>query len=328
MTVPLLEVDNLFVSFPLPRRSLRLRAPQLQAVAGVSFDVHSGETVGLVGESGSGKSTIARAIAGLESIASGDIRFDGQSLLTLSRRERREVRRQIQMVFQDPYSSLHPRMTVLDAISEGWRNNPGTLPRSQWRERALDIMDRVGLNPDHASRLPGQFSGGQRQRIGIARALALEPRMIVFDEPVSALDVSIQAQILNLLSDLERDLGLTSLFIAHDLAVVRHISDRINVMYLGRLAETGRAEDVFGNPQHPYTRALLGAVPQLVTDSSARPDGTRGLTGEIPSPADPPSGCRFRTRCPIAVDLCAVEVPPFVHVSRQHEAACHRVGES
>lgn len=327
MTVPLLEVEDLVVSFSLPRRSLRLRAPQLQAVAGVSFDVHRGETVGLVGESGSGKSTIARAIAGLESIASGDIRFDGQSLLKLSRRERREVRRQIQMVFQDPYSSLHPRMTVVDAISEGWRNNPGMVPRAQWRIRALDIMERVGLNPDHASRLPGQFSGGQRQRIGIARALALEPRMIVFDEPVSALDVSIQAQILNLLSDLQRDLGLTSLFIAHDLAVVRHISDRINVMYLGRLAETGLAEDVFGNPQHPYTRALLGAVPQLTTNSSARPDGARGLRGEIPSPADPPSGCRFRTRCPIAIELCASETPQFVHVSRQHEAACHRVGE-
>ncbi len=325
MTRPLLEVEDLTVSFALKRQRLQLRAPRLQAVAGVSFTVESGETVGLVGESGSGKSTIARAIVGLEKVTGGDIRFDGESLLTMSQARRREVRREIQMVFQDPYSSLHPRMNVLDAICEGWRHNPGVVPREKWRERALELMDRVGLNPDHAARLPGQFSGGQRQRIGIARALALEPRLIVFDEPVSALDVSIQAQILNLLADLQRDLGLTSLFIAHDLAVVRHISDRINVMYLGRLAETGDAEDVFGRPAHPYTRALLSAVPQLETDPSARPDGTRGLSGEIPSPANPPSGCRFRTRCPLAVDRCAEEVPDFVELGGRHEAACHLV---
>lgn len=325
MTQPLLEVEDLSVSFAMKRKRLQLRAPRLQAVAGVTFSVAAGETVGLVGESGSGKSTIARAIVGLEQVAGGDIRFEGRSLLTMSRSDRRDVRRLIQMVFQDPYSSLHPRMTVLDAISEGWRHNPGVVPKSKWRERALDVMDRVGLNPDHATRLPGQFSGGQRQRIGIARALALEPRLIVFDEPVSALDVSIQAQILNLLADLQRDLGLTSLFIAHDLAVVRHISDRINVMYLGRLAETGAAEDVFGNPRHPYTRALLSAVPQVITDPSARPDGTRGLTGEIPSPADPPSGCRFRTRCPLAEDRCAESAPQFVEVGARHEVACHLV---
>ncbi|MDR5701200.1 ABC transporter ATP-binding protein [Agromyces aerolatus] len=325
MTTPLLEVDDLAVSFPLKRSSLRLHAPRLHAVAGVSFSVRAGETVGLVGESGSGKSTIARAIVGLEQVTGGDIRFDGESLLTMSRGRRREVGRQIQMVFQDPYSSLHPRMTVLDAICEGWRHNPGIVPRQQWKPRALEIMERVGLSPDHASRLPGQFSGGQRQRIGIARALALEPRMIVFDEPVSALDVSIQAQILNLLADLQRDLGLTSLFIAHDLAVVRHISDDINVMYLGKLAETGPAEAVFGDPRHPYTRALLSAVPQITVNPSARPDGTRGLSGEIPSPADPPSGCRFRTRCPLAQPQCAEVVPGFVDLGDRHRAACHLV---
>jgi len=325
MTTPLLEVEDLAVSFPLTRSSLKLRAPRLHAVAGVSFSVRAGETVGLVGESGSGKSTIARAIVGLEQVTGGDIRFDGESLVTMSRRRRREVGRQIQMVFQDPYSSLHPRMTVLDAISEGWRHNPGIVAREQWRPRALEIMERVGLSPDHASRLPGQFSGGQRQRIGIARALALEPRMIVFDEPVSALDVSIQAQILNLLADLQRDLGLTSLFIAHDLAVVRHISDDINVMYLGKLAETGPAEAVFGAPRHPYTRALLGAVPQITVNPSARPDGARGLSGEIPSPADPPSGCRFRTRCPLAQPQCAEQPPQFVDLGGRHSVACHLV---
>lgn len=325
MTAPLLEVEDLVVSFALKRTRLQLHAPRLQAVAGVSFSVDAGQTVGLVGESGSGKSTIARAIVGLEKVAQGDIRFEGRSLLSMSKRERRETRRQIQMVFQDPYSSLHPRMTVLDAISEGWRHNSGVVPRGRWRSRALEIMEQVGLNPDHASRLPGQFSGGQRQRIGIARALALEPRLIVFDEPVSALDVSIQAQILNLLADLQRDLGLTSLFIAHDLAVVRHISDRINVMYLGRLAESGTAAEVFESPQHPYTRALLSAVPQLVTDPTARPDTTRGLKGEIPSPADPPSGCRFRTRCPLAHDRCAAEEPVFADVSSGHTVACHLV---
>lgn len=326
MSEPLLVVDNLHVSFPMKRQGLTLKRARLQAVAGVSFGLTQGETLGLVGESGSGKSTIARAIVGLESITGGDIRFDGRSVASMSRAERRAMRREVQMVFQDPYSSLHPRMTVMDSICEGWRNNRGVLDKSQWRAQALDIMARVGLNPDHANRLPNQFSGGQRQRIGIARALALKPRMVVFDEPVSALDVSIQAQILNLLSDLQRDLKLTSLFIAHDLAVVRHVSNRINVMYLGKIAESGSGAQVFAAPAHPYTRGLLSAVPTMSVSDNARPSRLVGLHGEIPSPANPPSGCRFRTRCMFAQEICAEVEPALDSIEHNHSAACHFPG--
>jgi oligopeptide/dipeptide ABC transporter ATP-binding protein len=326
MSEPLLVVDNLQVSFPMKRQRLSVKPPRLHAVAGASFAIDIGETLGLVGESGSGKSTIARSIVGLETVTGGDIRFDGRSVTSMTRTERRAMRRDVQMVFQDPYSSLHPRMNVIDAICEGWRNNPGVLDKRRWKPEALDIMARVGLNPDHATRLPNQFSGGQRQRIAIARALALKPRMIVFDEPVSALDVSIQAQILNLLADLQQDLNLTSLFIAHDLAVVRHVSNRINVMYLGKIAESGPGREVFNSPMHPYTRALLTAVPTMAVSENARPSRALALQGEIPSPANPPSGCRFRTRCMFAQATCAEVEPELKIVAPDHTAACHFPG--
>lgn len=325
MSEPLLVVDDLHVSFPM-RRTVGGPRRELQAVAGVSFAVATGTTLGLVGESGSGKSTTARAIVGLESIKSGDVRFDGRSLRSLTRADWREVRRDIQMVFQDPYASLHPRMTAIQTISEGWRAHSGIVQKRRWRTEALDLMERVGLNPDHADRLPNQFSGGQRQRIGIARALAMSPRLLVLDEPVSALDVSIQAQILNLLADLQADLGLTCLFIAHDLAVVQHVSHHVAVMYLGRIAEHGGRKAIYEHPAHPYTRALLEAVPQLQPTPDARPEG-KVLGGDIPSPADPPSGCRFRTRCPWAVDACAEVEPRLVGHGTGHEVACIRVEE-
>lgn len=325
MPDPLLTVEDLHVSFSM-RRTVAGPRQELQAVAGVSFSVEAGTTLGLVGESGSGKSTMARAIVGLEPIKSGDVKFDGRSLRSLTRREWREVRRDIQLVFQDPYASLHPRMTALDAISEGWRARSGLVPRPRWRTEALELMERVGLNPDHADRLPNQFSGGQRQRIGIARALAMAPRLLVLDEPVSALDVSIQAQILNLLADLQADLGLTALFIAHDLAVVQHVSHRVAVMYLGRIAELGDREAIYQRPAHPYTRALLEAVPQLQPTPDARPEGTV-LRGDVPSPVEPPSGCRFRTRCPWAVDECARTQPELSEHGPAREVACIRVEE-
>ncbi len=322
MPEPLLSVRDLRVSFPM--RGVGRSRGEIQAVAGVSFDIAAGETLGLVGESGSGKSTTARAVVGLERISDGDVRYDGRSLRSLDRREWREVRREIQMVFQDPYASLHPRMTALDAIGEGWRCH-GSVPAGERRRRGLELMELVGLNPDHADRLPNQFSGGQRQRIGIARALAMRPRLLILDEPVSALDVSIQAQILNLLADLQAELDLTALFIAHDLAVVKHVSHRVAVMYLGRIAEIGTREEIYDRPSHPYTQALLSAVPEL-EPTGGRAEGVQLLGGDIPSPADPPSGCRFRTRCPWVVDLCA-KVEPDLTQGPAGYVACHRAPE-
>lgn len=322
-TTPLLSVRNLHTTFPIRSAFLRRTVGAIQAVAGVNFDLYPGETLGLVGESGSGKSTVARTIIGLESPAEGTVTFQGHDLTTASTTVLRELRRDVQMIFQDPYSSLNPRRTVFELVSEAWEIHPGVVPRKEWRSEVQELLGRVGLNPDHVDRYPHQFSGGQRQRIGIARALTLRPKLIICDEAVSALDVSVQAQVLNLMQDLQQEFGLTYLFIAHDLSVVRHISDRIAVMYLGGIVEIADREDLFQRPTHPYTQALLSAIPV------ARPwavDDRREriiLAGDIPSPANPPSGCRFRTRCWKAQDVCATQAPPLTEKLPEHRSACH-----
>ncbi len=319
---PLLSVRDLHTSFPLRSAVLRRTVGHIQAVAGVSFDIPAGGTLGLVGESGSGKSTVARTIIGLEKARSGSIRFEGEELTSLPKASMRRVRRQLQMIFQDPYASLNPRATVEQIISEAWEIHPDVVPRNRFRVEVRELLERVGLNPDHAQRYPHQFSGGQRQRIGIARALALRPKLVICDEAVSALDVSVQAQVLNLLADLRRDLGLAYLFIAHDLSVVRHISDRVAVMYLGRVVETAMQDELFNRPLHPYTQALLSAVPD--PKPWDKPDREPIIIGgDVPSPADPPSGCRFRTRCWKADDLCARDEPPLETRLELHPAACH-----
>ncbi|MGW1347620.1 ABC transporter ATP-binding protein [Kribbella sp. NPDC002412] len=319
---PLLVVRDLRTSFPLRSAVLRRAVGELQAVAGVSFEIPAGGTLGLVGESGSGKSTVARTIIGLEKARSGSIVFDGEELTSLPRASMRRVRRQLQMIFQDPYASLNPRATVEQIITEAWEIHPDVVPRNRFRAEVRELLERVGLNPDHAQRYPHQFSGGQRQRIGIARALALRPKLVICDEAVSALDVSVQAQVLNLLADLRRDLGLAYLFIAHDLSVVRHISDQVAVMYLGRVVETATQDELFNRPLHPYTQALLSAVPDPKPwDKPAREPIIIG--GDVPSPADPPSGCRFRTRCWKAEDICGREEPALETRLDLHPAACH-----
>ncbi len=321
-TDPLLSVRDLRTSFPIRSSVLRRKAGAVQAVSGVSFDLPAGRTLGLVGESGSGKTTLARTVIGLEPPESGQVIFDGQDLLTLPPAELRQARRQIQMIFQDPYASLNPRLTVEQIISEAWLINPGVVPRDRWAAEVKDLLARVGLNPDHADRYPHQFSGGQRQRVGIARALALRPRLVICDEAVSALDVSVQAQVLNLLVDLQQELGLSFLFIAHDLSVVRHISDEVAVMYLGKVVERGTTAQIFAAPVHPYTQALLSAVP-VPRPWAAPPRQQILLKGDIPSPVSPPSGCRFRTRCWKAQDRCATEEPALAVRLGEHSSACH-----
>jgi oligopeptide transport system ATP-binding protein len=319
---PLLSVRDVHTNFPIRSKLLQRTVGHVQAVSGVSFDLPEGETMGLVGESGSGKSTLARTIIGLESQTAGDVHFDGRDLSTLPADERNRVRRDIQMIFQDPFSSLNPRRTVQQIISEPWEINKGVVLPEQWPTRVGELLEYVGLNPDHADRYPHQFSGGQCQRIGIARALALKPKLIICDEPVSALDVSIQAQVLNLLSELQGELGLTYLFIAHDLSVVRHISDRVAVMYLGKIVELSDTEELFTRPTHPYTQALLSAVP--VPKPWQVPDRRRRiLAGDTPSPAAPPSGCRFRTRCWKAQPQCEREEPTLEPRLGLHPTACH-----
>ncbi|NED97491.1 dipeptide ABC transporter ATP-binding protein [Phytoactinopolyspora alkaliphila] len=320
----LLEARDLAKHFPLRTGGVfRRHTGSVQAVDGVSFELRQGETLGVVGESGCGKSTLAKLLMRLEEPTRGEARFKGQNIYDLSGKAMRALRRNIQIVFQDPYSSLDPRMTVGDIVGEPFDIHPEVEPRGSRRRRVQELLDVVGLNPEHINRYPHQFSGGQRQRIGIARGLALRPEVIICDEPVSALDVSVQAQVMNLLASLQDEFGLSYIFIAHDLSVVRHISDRVAVMYLGKIVETGTDEQIYERPAHPYTQALLSAVP--VPDPAVR--GQRQeiiLAGDPPSPADPPSGCRFRTRCWKATDTCAEEEPLFVsRPGTDHDTACH-----
>jgi oligopeptide transport system ATP-binding protein len=322
MSGALLEVRNLVKHFPVSGGLLSRETGIVRAVDGVSFDLHRGETLGLVGESGCGKTTTGRCILQLERATAGEIRFEGMELTTLPPAAMRKLRRRMQVIFQDPYSSLNPRMTVGQIIEEPLKVH-GILPEAPARaDRARELLTQVGLLPQHAKRYPHQLSGGQRQRVGIARALAMEPALIVCDEPVSALDVSIQAQIINLLEDLQARFGLTYLFIAHDLSVVRHISDRVVVMYLGKVVEIADRSSLYQEPLHPYTRALLSAVPIPDPKLEARREHLV-LRGEVPSPLSPPSGCVFHPRCPIAIDRCAAEVPALREVKPGHCAACH-----
>jgi peptide/nickel transport system ATP-binding protein len=321
---PILSVNNLAKHYPITRGILfRKRIGSVSAVDGVSFDLGRGETLGIVGESGCGKSTLARLLVRLETPTHGRVTFDGQDIVKLSGERLRRLRRSVQMVMQDPYTSLNPRMTVGDIVGEPFEIHPDVAPRGDRRRRVRELLDLVGLNPEHINRYPHEFSGGQRQRIGIARAVALRPAVIVCDEPVSALDVSIQAQVINLLSRLQRELGLSYVFIAHDLSVVRHICDRVAVMYLGKIVEIGTGAEIYERATHPYTQALLSAAP--VPDPTARAyRSVIRLDGDVPSPADPPSGCRFRTRCWKAQDRCAAEEPPLVlRAVEPHPSACH-----
>jgi oligopeptide transport system ATP-binding protein len=318
------EVRDLVKYFPVNRGIVFKRTiGQVHAVDGVSFDVKKGETLGLVGESGCGKSTLARLLVGMEKPTSGSVSVLGQDMSELSKQEMRRARRNIQMVLQDPYSSLDPRMTLGDIVGEPFAIHTDVAPKGERKTKVRDLLDVVGLSPDHVNRYPHQFSGGQRQRIGIARALALRPEVIVCDEPVSALDVSVQAQVINLLEQLQDEFGLTYVFIAHDLSVVRHICDRIAVMYLGKVVEIGTDAQISEHPTHPYTQGLLSAVP--VPDPTVRDKRERvRLTGEVPSPTDPPSGCRFRTRCYKAQEVCAEREPALVvRDDSPHPSACH-----
>jgi oligopeptide/dipeptide ABC transporter ATP-binding protein len=321
----LVRVANLVKYFPVQSGGIiRRTLGHVQAVDGVSLVIRRGQTMGLVGETGCGKSTLARCIAGLIPVTSGTVTFEGRDITNLSRRAMRPFRREIQMIFQDPYGSLNPRRRVGAIIGDPFAVHKTATGRA--RKRAVqDLMERVGLNPEHFNRFPAEFSGGQRQRIGVARALALRPKLIICDEPVSALDVSIQAQVLNLLADLQDDFGLSYLFIAHDLAVVQHVSDVVTVMYLGRVAEAGPKDPVYSSSRHPYTVALLSAAPAADPESAANRQRII-LTGEVPSPISPPSGCRFHTRCPKAQELCGREEPALESKPGDpggHLTACH-----
>jgi peptide/nickel transport system ATP-binding protein/oligopeptide transport system ATP-binding protein len=320
----LVEVRDLKKHFPITKGIIRAKqVGAVRAVDGVSFDVLEGETLGLVGESGCGKSTTARLITRLLDPTEGSIRYGGRDIATMSRRELKPLRRDMQMVFQDPYSSLNPRKTVGTIISEPFVIHGVEEDERKRKTLVQELMEQVGLNPEHYNRLPHEFSGGQRQRIGVARAIALKPKLVVADEPVSALDVSIQAQILNLLRDLQRDLGLTIVFIAHDLSVVRHMCDRIAVMYLGKIVELASADELYGHPRHPYTGALLSAVP-VPDPRLASKKQRQVLTGDVPSPANPPQACRFHTRCPKFVSgKCDVDEPLLDPKEGGNQAACH-----
>ena len=318
---PLLVVRNLKKHFPLSRGLLGRHRPVLKAVDGVSFSIRRGETLGLVGESGCGKTTVGRTILRLYEPTDGQVFYRGEDITAYDGREMRGIRRKMQIIFQDPYASLNPRMTVSDIIGEPLDIH--RLARGEARrERIHELLQLVGLSPEHAGRFPHEFSGGQRQRIGLARALAVEPEFIICDEPISALDVSIQAQVVNMLEDLQDNLGLTYLFIAHDLAMVRHISDRVAVMYLGKIVELADSQELYRHPLHPYTQALLSAIP-IPDPRAARERQRIILEGDVPSPIDPPEGCRFRTRCPRARTACSEEEPQPEDVGGGHLVACH-----
>ena len=322
MNTPILRVRDLQKHFPITKGSIfKRQIGAVKAVDGISFDVFPGETLGVVGESGCGKSTAGRSILRLLEPTSGTVEFDGQDLLKLGRRELVRKRREMQMIFQDPYSSLNPRHNIGTIIGAPFEVQ-GIKPEGGVMKAVQELMERVGLNPEHYNRYPAEFSGGQRQRIGIARAIALKPKLIVCDEPVSALDVSIQAQVLNLLNDVQKEFGIAYVFVAHDLSVVRHISDRVAVMYLGKIMELASKDDLYSKPLHPYTHALMSAVP------IADPDRERAreriiLQGELPSPSNPPQGCVFNTRCWKATDRCFSEVPALRELAPGHQVACH-----
>ena len=321
---PILEVRDLVKHFEVGAGlSLRQTSGVVRAVDGVSFDLRRGETLGLVGESGCGKSTVARTLLRLEEPTAGQALFRGQDIFQAPERDLKDVRRRIQVIFQDPYASLNPRMRVADIIGEPWVIHPEVLPRSERPDRVRELLESVGLRREHAERYPHEFSGGQRQRIGIARAMALNPEVLICDEPVSALDVSVQAQVVNLLEEIQERFGIAYIFIAHDLSVVRHMSHRVAVMYLGRIVETGTKQQVYARPRHPYTKALLSAEPTL-DFSGARKRRRIILQGEPPSPVNPPSGCRFRNRCWKANDFCAGEPPPLEAPGGDgHFSACY-----
>ncbi|MFX3634112.1 MAG: ABC transporter ATP-binding protein [Candidatus Pristimantibacillus sp.] len=316
MSAPLIEINQLRKFFDLGG------GDTLRAVNEITFSIQKGETVGVVGESGCGKSTAGRTIMRLYEPTSGGVTFEGQDIYKMKGAKLKALRRDMQMIFQDPYASLNPRMTVMDIIGEALDIHKLVASKKERKLRVENLLDVVGLNPDHATRYPHEFSGGQRQRIGIARALAVDPKFIIADEPISALDVSIQAQVVNLLQDLQRKMGLTYLFIAHDLSMVKHISDRVAVMYLGKIVELAESSELYASPAHPYTRALLSAIP--IPDPEVEESRERiVLTGDLPSPINPPSGCQFHTRCPIATDKCKTVEPALLEVRKGHYASCH-----
>lgn len=318
---PLLQVKDLKQHFPIKGGVLGRTVNHVKAVDGVSFDIYPGETVSIVGESGCGKSTTGRSILRLDEPTSGEVQFEGRDILNLNKQQMKKVRGDLQVIFQDPYASLNPRQTVGQILNEAMATL-NVVPKKKRPARIVELLEQVGLPADIVNRYPHEFSGGQRQRIGIARALAVEPKLIICDEAVSALDVSVQAQVLNLLNNLKKEYDLTYLFIAHDLGVVRHFSDRVIVMYLGRIVEVADKKSLFANPQHPYTKALLSAIP--VPSRRQKTDRVI-LKGDVPSPIDPPSGCSFHTRCPIATEACKVNVPKYRQVGENHYVACDLV---
>ena len=325
MSEAILEAQDLVKYYPIKTGVIRRTTGQVQAVDGVSFKLYKGETLGVVGESGCGKSTLGRLLMRLDEPTSGRVLFEGVDMYTQKGAAMRRLRRDIQIVFQDPYTSLNPRKTVGDIIGEPFEIHPDIAPKASRRRRVQELLDLVGLSPEHINRYPHQFSGGQRQRIGVARGIALNPKVLICDEPVSALDVSVQAQVVNLLERLQRELGLAYIFIAHDLSVVRHISDRVAVMYLGKIVEIGDDAQIYERPTHPYTQALLSAVP--VPDPEVAGQRTQiMLTGDVPSPANPPTGCRFHTRCWRAQELCSTTSPDLIDRPDglgAHRSACH-----
>ncbi|WP_340540126.1 ABC transporter ATP-binding protein [Nocardioides sp. GXZ039] len=323
---PILTVNNLKMYFPVKSGGVvRRTIGHVQAVDGVSFEVPEGGSLGLVGESGCGKSTTGRLITRLYKPTSGSMMFEGHDLASLDNKEMKPLRREVQMIFQDPYSSLNPRHTVGTIVGTPLQVHD-MVPKNQVLGRVQELLEVVGLNPEHYNRYPNEFSGGQRQRIGIARALALQPKLMVADEPVSALDVSIQAQVINLLQDIQTEFNVAFLFIAHDLAVVRHFCPEIAVMYLGKIVEIGDRESIYEHPAHPYTQALLSAVPDVKQATIGGRRERIRLEGDVPSPINPPSGCRFRTRCPIAQEICAKHEPPLLQIGPRHKVACHFPG--